>query len=238
MSLNQVITSYAAHCQTNGYRVEMVTKKNIGGLENYIRHWSNSVGKGALPQRVIYFRDGVSEGQYEQVITQEISDLKSLFRKINPKNECKFTVLIGSKRHHVRFFPAGNASDRNGNPKPGTLVETGVTNPFEFDFYLCSHAAIKGTARPMHCYCLLNEAGMSAEEIQQMLYEHCFQYARATTPVSQFPAIYYAYLASNRATAHEDKPAISNGRKEASLHRSVKHGAILPLEQFAVLARV
>lgn len=214
MSMNQDLTRYAAHCATNGFRVEMVTQENINELANYVKSWMNNIGKGALPSRVIYFRDGVSEGQYQHVIEQEIADLKALFKNINPKNDTKFTVLIGSKRHQIRFFPSGTAGDRNGNPKPGTLVETGVTNPFEFDFYLCSHAAIKGTARPMHYYCLLNEAGMGAEEIQQMLYDHCYQYARATTPVSQFPAIYYAHLASNRAIAHENRPAVSSGKKE------------------------
>ncbi|KAF2096831.1 Piwi-domain-containing protein [Rhizodiscina lignyota] len=220
MSLNADLTRYAAHCNTNGHRVELVTKTNILDLENYVKHWVSTTGKGALPSRVVYFRDGVSEGQYQQVITQEVADLKELFHNIDPKKQVQFTVLIGSKRHHVRFFPLGNGGDRNGNPKPGTLVETGVTHPYEFDFYLCSHAAIKGTARPMHYYCLLNEAGMSPEEIQQMLYEHCYQYARATTPVSQFPAIYYAHLASNRAVAHENRPAVSSGKKEAG----VKHG--------------
>lgn len=69
---------------------------------------------------------------------------------LDPKGapNIKYVVIIGSKRHHVRFFPeAGSGQDKNGNPCPGTLVEDGVTHPREFDFYLCAHSAIKGTAR-------------------------------------------------------------------------------------------
>jgi len=55
-----------------------------------------------------------------------------------------------SKHHHVRFFPQENGGDKNSNALPGTLVESGVTQPYENDFYLCAHAAIKGTARPVH----------------------------------------------------------------------------------------
>lgn len=97
----------------------------------------------------------------------------------------KFTVIVAEKRHHIRFFPTGPpASDKNGNPVPGTLVERDVTHPFEYDFYLCSHAAIQGTARPTHYHILMDECAIKGDGFQKMLYEHSYQYMRATTPVS------------------------------------------------------
>jgi hypothetical protein len=59
-------------------------------------------------------------------------------------------VIIASKRHHIRFFPQKSGGDKNAIALPGTLVETGVTQPYENDSNLCAHAAIKGTARPVH----------------------------------------------------------------------------------------
>ena len=95
------------------------------------------------------------------------------------------TVVVAEKRHHIRFFPPqGTAADKNGNPVPGTLVEHDVTHPFENDLYLCSHVAIQGTARPTHYHMLMDEANIPVEKFQTMLYEHCYQYQRATTPVS------------------------------------------------------
>ena len=38
----------------------------------------------------------------------------------------KFIVIVRSKRYYIRFFP--NKGDKNGNPLPSTLVESGVTN--------------------------------------------------------------------------------------------------------------
>lgn len=130
---------------------------------------------------------------------------------------------MASKRHHIRFFP-GAAGDKSQNPHPGTLVEKDVTHPFEYDFYLNSHSAIQGTARPTHYHVLMDEIGMSANELQNMIYEHSYQYMRSTTPVSlckyckyphrfshlltvKVPAVYYAHLASNRARAHENIPS-------------------------------
>ncbi|KAF9638526.1 putative eukaryotic translation initiation factor 2c protein [Lasiodiplodia theobromae] len=217
MSLNPTLTRYAAQCDTNGFRVEMISTPNIDNLlGRMVTHWVNGIGQGKLPERVIYFRDGVSEPQYQHVLEQEVRDIKNLFKRINIKNTTKFVVIVASKRHHVRFFPEGRNGDRNGNPNPGTLVETGVTHPFQFDFYLCAHSAIKGTARPVHYTVLMNEAGMSSEEIQQMLFEHSFQYIRSTTPVSLFPAVYYAHLASQRARGHAAEGNPSSGKKQTT----------------------
>ncbi|KAK7529899.1 Piwi domain-containing protein [Phyllosticta citribraziliensis] len=213
MSLNKELTRYAAQVQTNGFRVEMITTYNMNNLlGKMVRHWMGKNG-GKLPDNVIYFRDGVSEGQYPELLNQELRDLKALFRDIDPKNQTKVTLVVASKRHHVRFFPQKGHGDRTENPKPGCLVETGVTHPYQFDFYLTAHSAIKGTARPVHYTVLHNEIGMTADELHQLVFEHSFQYIRSTTPVSIHPAVYYAHLASQRAHAHTDLMA-GQGKKD------------------------
>ncbi len=98
-------------------------------------------------------------------------------------DQVKFTVVVAEKRHHIRFFP-GKAGDENQNSLPGTLVDHDVTHPFENDIYLCSHKALKGTARPTHYHMLLDEANVPTDTFQKMLYEHSYQYMRSTTPVS------------------------------------------------------
>ncbi|KAF2008199.1 eukaryotic translation initiation factor 2C 2 [Amniculicola lignicola CBS 123094] len=217
VSSDVTLTRYWAECNTNGNRVEMVTTHNINQhLGNMIKNWMTRVGNGQPPQRVLYIRDGVSEGQYAAVLEEEVRDMKSAFLTQGAKAVPKFTVAIAGKRHHVRFFPEGPGRDRNGNPLPGTLVETGVTHPFEFDFYLCSHVAIKGTARPIHYQVILNEGEWEGPEIQQFLFEHSYHYVRSTTPVSLHPAVYYAHLAADRSRAHLNESPVSSGKKEAN----------------------
>lgn len=196
---------YLAVCASNGDREEIVQQHVFdGALANAIKRWVQTVGGGQGPTNVFYMRDGVSEGQYSQVVQRELEPIRALFQsyKINPK----FTAMICSKRHHVRMFPQNpqnkDHADKNGNVLPGTLVEYGVTDPRDFDFYLCAHAAIKGTARPVHYYVLHDEVKLPAPQLQQMIYEHSYQYVRATTPISQHPSLYYAHLAAARATAH------------------------------------
>ncbi|KAL1303294.1 hypothetical protein AAFC00_006700 [Neodothiora populina] len=225
-STNKLATRYAANCEVNGYRKEMIEPDNISKLiMPLIKEWVQTVNEGRFPDTIIYFRDGVSEGQFTQVMEQEVQVIQQRLRAVKPDHPTKFVVIVASKRHHVRFFPKPGTGDRNGNPLPGTLVETGVTHPRENDFYLCSHAAIKGTARPVHYHILLNERDtenerdpakrVSNEEFQTLIYEHCYQYIRATTPVSLFPAVYYAHLASNRALHHDKNFGGANSHEKA-----------------------
>ncbi|KAL8716741.1 MAG: hypothetical protein Q9225_005958 [Loekoesia sp. 1 TL-2023] len=208
VSMDKYAARYAAGVQTNGYRVEMISTRNLRDmLSPLFRHWTANVSGGRLPDHIYYFRDGVSEGQYVNVLRNEVADIKEILKEMGETRkdyEPKFTVVVAEKRHHIRFFPQGKGGDQNGNPLPGVVVDRDVTHPFENDIYLCSHRAIQGTARPTHYHMLMDEANVPVDEFQKILYEQCYQYIRSTTPVSLHPAVYYAHLASNRARSHEN----------------------------------
>lgn len=125
------------------------------------------------PKRILFYRDGVSEGQFKQVLEKELPLIKGLSGTLpdiyhsltqHPSEACKdtginptITVIIVGKRHHVRFFPPPNGGDRSGNCPAGTVVDTDVVHPTEFDFYLQSHGGLLGTSRPAHYSVLRDE---------------------------------------------------------------------------------
>ena len=226
VSMDRYCTRYAAAVNSNGYRIEMVQTENWSKLfKPQVTSWVQSVGGGSLPKTIVYFRDGVSEGQFSSVLNQEVRDMRDLLATHTPNNKIQFLVIIASKRHHIRFFPKDNNKDKNGNPLPGTLVESNVTHPYENDFFLCSHSAIKGTARPTHYHVLMNEPGFPNEQIQTLIYEHCYQYIRSTTPVSLFPAVYYADIAALRAKHHDKNFGQDQGPSRGSAGRPGSQGA-------------
>ncbi|KAI0439155.1 Piwi domain-containing protein [Xylaria telfairii] len=227
VSMDKNATRYAAACEVNGWRQELLQSTTCHGMfPPLLRHWIN-IHKTA-PTHVYYFRDGVAEGQFQGVIETELNEIRRVFRECNAGNP-KITAIIATKRHHIRFFPKPNdqtTGDRNGNPLPGTLVERDATHPHHFDFYLCSHVAIQGTARPVHYQVIYDDANVTPDALQKMIYEQCYQYARSTTPVSLHPAVYYAHVASNRARAHENIHASQKeniGGKEG--HPTAKHAS-------------
>lgn len=125
---------FAAIANTNGYRVEVITSKNmIKFMCTLLRAFKANTGK--IPMRIFYFRDGVSEGQYQHIIEQELNDMREACKVLQSDYNPKITVTICSKRHHTRFFPIDKiAQDRNGNCVPGTIIERDVTHPTEYDF--------------------------------------------------------------------------------------------------------
>jgi eukaryotic translation initiation factor 2C len=97
---------YAAACQTNGHRVEMISESNWNYcLKPLCEQWLSNVGGGKLPTQVYYFRDGVSEGQYIQVLNEEVVHIKSVLSSLSSSRawDGKITVIIAAKRHHSEF---------------------------------------------------------------------------------------------------------------------------------------
>lgn len=80
--------------------------------------------RGQKPQRIIFFRDGVSEGQFDEVRRAEIRAIRSACKKLQPDGyEPKVTFLVVQKRHHTRLFPLNprDSQDRNNNVPAGIL---------------------------------------------------------------------------------------------------------------------
>ncbi|KAI9194551.1 hypothetical protein LWI28_007042 [Acer negundo] len=163
---------------------------------------------GCLPERIIFYRDGVGEDQFNQVLEDEVGNIREASfqacSKFNVKSIPPITFIVVQKRHNTRLFPADNKNpDLNdgisGNILPGTVVDTVICHSKEFDFYLNSHAGQKGTNRPIHYHVLLDENKFTADELQIFTNNLCYTYARCTRSVSIVPPVYYAHLLASRA---------------------------------------
>ncbi|KAK9767200.1 hypothetical protein K7432_003165 [Basidiobolus ranarum] len=182
---------------------------------------------GKYPEQIIIYRDGISEGQFEEVKLREIRPIYELFEK--EKQPLKVTYIVARKRHHTLFFPTERAfTDNSGNCKPGTLVDTTITHPSEFDFYLQSHAGIQGTSRPCHYYVIYDDNKFTAEELQTLTFKLCFIYCRSTRSTSIPAPQYYAHLAAGRAQLHFrsgswNDPRSEDGQGTQETYRGVKH---------------
>ncbi|KNE61897.1 hypothetical protein AMAG_07166 [Allomyces macrogynus ATCC 38327] len=157
-----------------------------------------------FPKRVLFYRDGVSEGQFAAVNDIEVRAIKGVLDRLGAR-ETKLTFIVMQKRHHTRFFAdkmGQGTTDKTGNLKAGTVVDRDVTDPANFDFFLQSHAAVQGTARPTRYVVLHDEVQWTADDLQQFTYHLCYTYARCTRSVSVVPPAFYAHLACSRARHH------------------------------------
>ncbi|MCL7031071.1 hypothetical protein MKW94_024565, partial [Papaver nudicaule] len=163
---------------------------------------------GTKPERIIFYRDGVSEGQFYQVLYHELRSIRMACSALQEDYQPPVTFVIVQKRHRTRLF-ADNRSNAGHNKNlkyenilPGTVVDSSICHPTEFDFYLCSHKGIKGTSRPAHYHVLWDDNKFTADELQTLTNNLCYTYARCTSSVSIVPPAYYAHLAAFRARCY------------------------------------
>ncbi|EGF81781.1 hypothetical protein BATDEDRAFT_16026 [Batrachochytrium dendrobatidis JAM81] len=165
----------------------------------------------AKPERIVFYRDGVSESQFNTVLRYEIDSIRRACAALDPEYHPTVTFIIVQKRHHARFFPIRpEDTDKSGNVLPGTVVDLGVTHPSEFDFYMCSHPGLQGTSKPTHYKVLFDENGFTSDSLQELTYRLCYLYCRATRSVSVVPPAYYAHLVATRARFHATGEDVSN----------------------------
>ncbi|KAJ7445736.1 Piwi domain-containing protein, partial [Mycena galericulata] len=161
-----------------------------------------------LPRLIYYFRDGVSEGQFDSVFLAENAAIISACRQSPPYQLEKYipdvAFVVCGKRHHTRFFPRDRgSSDSKGNCLPGLVVDSdsGFSHPHYVDFYLQSQKGIQGTSRPTH-FTVLGPKRPPMNVLQPLTFALCHCYSRATKSVKIPAPVYYAHLACARAKFH------------------------------------
>ncbi|CAB5375597.1 unnamed protein product [Rhizophagus irregularis] len=196
-SVNVKASHYAA-----SIRVQLGHTEIITNLANMVKELLKTFYQtcGLKPKKIIFYRDSVSKSQFKFLLKSELTAIKAACQSLEADYRPTITFVVIQKRHHTRFFPMERKyADRSGNCLPGTVVDMDITHPFEFDFYLLSHAGLHGTSRPTYYQVLYDENRFDANRLQTLSYNLCHIYARCTRAVSLVPPIYYARLAAKRA---------------------------------------
>jgi len=173
------------------------------------------------PIRLIMYRTGVSEGQFQQVLVHELKAIREACVRLEVGYQPGITFVVVQKRHHTRLFCADKKEQigKSGNIPAGTTVDSVITHPTEYDFYLCSHAGIQGTSRPSHYHVLWDDNNFASDDIQTLTYQLCHTYVRCTRSVSIPAPAYYAHLVAFRARYHLiDKDHDSGNGSHSSTH--------------------
>ena len=199
-SMDIKLSRYAANVRVQGSRVEI-----IGELKEMVKEHliSFRAANKVAPHRILFYRDGVGEGQFAQVTKHEIGAIKAACAELDPNYKPTITFVLVQKRHHTRLFAVNQQdADRSGNIPAGTVVDSQITHPTMFDFWLCSHAGLQGTSRPTRYVVVHDEHNFSCDELEVLTNNLCYTFARCTRSVSVATPAYYAHLVAFRARFH------------------------------------
>lgn len=200
---------------------EMLDQKLTDAFKSRLDLWQKH-NMQKLPENIVIFRDGVSEGQFAKVLADELPLIRAACAakcKVSPR----ISIIVSVKRHHTRFYPTADSGElpENRNISNGTVVDRGVTQATSWDFFLTAHNAIKGTARPAHYTVLLDEVFRTkygkdaANQLEKFTHGLCYLYGRATKAVSICPPAYYADIVCTRARAHRPEYDASDVESQA-----------------------
>ncbi|KXH25802.1 piwi domain-containing protein [Colletotrichum simmondsii] len=192
-------------------RQEMLGNELTTHFKRRLELW-RARNKGNLPEYIVIYRDGVSEGQFTQVLDIELPMIRQACTAMYGNRRPKISIIVSVKRHQTRFYPTSEADmdPKSRNIKNGTVVDRGITQARYWDFFLTAHTALKGTARPAHYTVLLDEifrdkygvGDRAADSLEKLTHDLCYSFGRATKAVSICPPAYYADIVCERARVH------------------------------------
>lgn len=185
---------------------------------NILERWKKV--HNTLPKTIFYYRDGVSDGQFVNVLTRELNLLEYGFKQIDATYNPQLVIIVGQKRHQTRLWMesgsekgGGKGKDDKGKGKgkgkdpaqvpPGTVASDAIAQPSHMNFFLVSQEGIQGTSVPCHYHVLhmdkrLIQRGIAVDDIEQITYQLCHMYSRADKSVGYATPAYMADHACER----------------------------------------
>uniref|UniRef100_A0A3Q3ND39 Piwi-like RNA-mediated gene silencing 1 n=1 Tax=Labrus bergylta TaxID=56723 RepID=A0A3Q3ND39_9LABR len=170
-SLNNSMSRWYSKCvlQHKGQEIMDGLKMALSGaLKDYLKF------NNCLPSRIIVYRDGVGDGQLHSVVNYEVSQILESIKSMGHDYLPKLSVVVVKKRISTRFFSHTNG--KVDNPPPGTVVDSDVTRPEWYDFYIVSQAVQSGSVSPTHYNVVYDTSGLKPDHMQRLTYKLCHMY--------------------------------------------------------------
>ena len=123
-SADENLAQWPAEIRVNPARQEKVDTLS-SMLQEHLMYWYSKHEE--YPEKLLIYRDGVSEGQYRMVLDEELPQLRAACEAVyeEKKPPC-ITLIVVGKRHHTRFYRTDRPTkavlkDKEGNPSYGTV---------------------------------------------------------------------------------------------------------------------
>ena len=154
------------------------------------------------PEYVIIYRQGGNEKQVQRIYLDELPVFKAFFSGdinnggYNANFKPKFSIISVNKKSDLKFFQCEDGKKEVTNPPSGTVIDTDVTTPDYFEFYLQAQHVNQGTANPVHFHCIWDTTGMPIEDMENITFNQTFYYWNWNGPIREPAALKFAEVCS------------------------------------------
>lgn len=148
---------------------------NFHPINEFIRKLISEFSR--KPETFIFYRNGVNRYENKAVINDEVIPLKTYFISLNIEDASykpKFTYIVTNKIVDTKFFE--NGGNNLENPSSGMCVDTLVTTPGSYEFYIQPQFVNMGTATPTKFTVLYDSSTITMEDLEQITYNMCYYY--------------------------------------------------------------
>ncbi|XP_036382658.1 piwi-like protein 1 isoform X4 [Megalops cyprinoides] len=170
-SLNQGMSRWFSRCVLQDRGQEIMDGLKVA-LQDALKAWLKY--NNCLPARIIMYRDGVGDGMLQTVVSYEVPQIMECLRALGQDYMPKLSVVVVKKRISTRFF--ARIDGKLANPPPGTVIDTEVTRPEWYDFFIVSQAVRLGSVAPTHYNVVFDSNGLKPDHMQRLTYKLCHMY--------------------------------------------------------------
>lgn len=194
-SVASLVTTYGNNYE-NFFSTTKIQKKGVEIMQNMasmvlasVKNYKTDTKK--IPKQFIFYRDGVGEGQLEEVKKYEITKIKETLIKEYGTDAPKLLFVVVTKRISDRF--AINTERGLSNPSGGLLIADDVVKSDRANFFLVAQKVTQGTATPTHYEVVYNDTNIKLEELYELTYNLTFSYTNWTGAVKVPGVVQYAH---------------------------------------------
>lgn len=193
---------------------------NIGVmLQSRIRSWAKANGNKP-PENIVIYRSMPRLGKYESLVDIELRLIRNACRATylaaqGKVQEPRITIVLVDEKDGTWFFPTSDTEgDRSGTPVAGTVVDRGILDPRQWDFFLQSHSCKETTSQPTRYLVVVDEVFRRqchvqcgpADVLQNFTHRLCYLSGETTKARRVCTPIYYANEACARVHPYYQLP--------------------------------
>ena len=148
------------------------------------------------PKSIIIYRTGGNQRQVVKMAKFELPVIRKVLEGGIKECAPTFALFAVNKNSDLKFFQR-TGPNSYANTKTGTVIDSQVTEPNKFEFYLQGPDVNRGTASPTHYLCIYNTIkDLSLSDYEEIAYKQSFYYWNWCGPIRIPAALKYAEVSN------------------------------------------